>query len=291
MSLAALSLAAAAASLPAQSELDLAVSAADLAAPLAAISVDFEVGDERALGDDGAVRWRLGAGGSLVPADRSISGSASGGLDASCSVGGWTLLGRLSGSASASTIDGIGPLAAAVGASFVSDGELAGVSFEPSLAVQGLLDAYTDLGLAVRVTILAGSAVLEPALVAGLRWDAGTEVRLEPGLSVSWYPGIPLTLETGFRWTARVASDGGWTSAWTATMAAAGALGGVVLFTGTGSIGSSTDGIAGDAAAELAVVLGKVGGAEVSIPIRCSVTGSEADGITAGLGGGLRLSW
>ena len=75
MPLAVIVLAAAAASLPAQSELDLAVSAADLAAPLAAISVDFEVGDERALGDDGAVRWRLGAGGSLVPADRSISGS------------------------------------------------------------------------------------------------------------------------------------------------------------------------------------------------------------------------
>ena len=61
------------------------------------------------------------------------------------------------------------------------------------------------------MTILAGSAVLEPALAAGLRWDAGTEVRFEPGLSVSWYPGIPLTLEAGFRWTARAASEGGGT--------------------------------------------------------------------------------
>jgi hypothetical protein len=291
MLLAALVLAAAAAVATAQSVLDLAVSMADLAAPAAAISVDLDVGNERALGDDGAVRWRLGAGGSLVPSDRSVSGSVSGGLDASWSVCGWTLLGRLSASASASTIDGIGPLASAVGASFVHDGELASVSLEPLLAVQALVDPYTDLGLAVRVAVLAGSAVLEPALAADLRWDTGTEVRLEPGLTVSWYPGIPLTIETGLRWTARVASDGGWTSAWAATIAAAGALGGVVLFTGTGSIGSGADGIAGDAAAEFAFVLGEVGGVEASLPIRCSVTGSNADGITAGLGGGLRLSW
>jgi hypothetical protein len=281
----------AAASLPGQSVMDLAVSAADLAAPAAVISVDIDVGDERAFGEYGAARWRLGAGGSIVPSDGSISGSATCGLDASWAVGGWTLLGRLSGSASASTIDGIGPLAAALGASFVRDGELAGVTVEPQLAVQGLVDPYVDLGLAVRVSVLAGSAVMEPALAAGLRRDTDTEVRLEPGLSVSWYPAIPLTLETGLCWTARVASDGGWSSAWTATLAAAGALGGVVLFTGTGSISIDADGIAGDAAAEIAVVLGEVGDVEVSLPIRCSVAGSEAEGSTAGLGGGLRLSW
>jgi hypothetical protein len=291
MPLAVLLLATAAAVAPAQSELGLAVSMPDLAAPVAAISVDLDVGDERALGDGGAMRWRLGAGGSLVPSDRSISGSASAGLDASWSVGGWTFLGRLSANASTSTIDGIGPLAAAVGASFVHDGELASVSLEPLLAVQALVDPYTDLGISIKVAVLAGSAVLEPALAAGVRWDTDTEVRLEPGLAVSWYPGIPLTIKTGLRWTARVASDGGWTSAWTATIVAAGALGGVMLFTGTGSIGSGADEIVGDAAAELAVVLGEAGGVEVSLPIRCSVTSSDAGGITAGLGGGLRFSW
>ena len=87
---------------------------------------------------------------------------------------------------------------------------------------------------------LAGSAVLEPGLSAGMRWNTGAQVRLEPGLSVSWYPGIPLTLETGFRWTAGMTPDAGWTSEWMVTVAAAGALGGVLLFTGAGSCGHLT---------------------------------------------------
>ena len=289
--LVALLLAATAAALSAQSVLDFAVSLDDPAVPAATLSVGLDLADERVLGDDGAMRWNLGAGVSFIPSDGSVSGSTSGALEAGGSVRGWTLLGRLSGSASASSVDGIGPLTAAVGASFVSDGELAGISLEPTFSVQGLVDPFVDLDLAVRVTVLAGSAVLEPGLSAGVRWDTGTQVRLEPGLSVSWYPGIPLTFETGFRWTAGVAPDVGWTSEWTVTLAAAGSLGGFLLFTGAGSCGHGPAGWYADAAAELAVVLGELGRVEISLPIQCSLTGSDADGITAGLGGGLRLSW
>jgi hypothetical protein len=291
VALAALLLAGAAAALSAQSVLDLSVSLDDLPVPAAALSAGLDLADERALGDDGAVRWNLGAGASFIPSDGSVRGTTSGALDASWSVPGWTFLGRLSGSASASTVDGIGRLAAAVGASLVNDGELAGISLEPTLSLQGLVDPFIDLDVAVRVTVLAGSAVLEPGLSAGVRWDTGTRVRMEPGLSVSWYPGIPLTIETGFRWTAGVVPDVGWTSEWTVTAAVAGALGGVLLFTGAGSGGHGTAGWYADAAAEIAFVVGEVGRAELSLPFRCSVTGSDADGITAGLGGGARLSW
>lgn len=289
--LAALMLAAAAASLPAQSVLDLTASVDDLAAPAAALSAGLDLADERILGEDGAARWNLGAGASFIPSDGSVSGSTAGALDVSWSVGGWTLLGRLSGSVSASSVDGVGPLIAGIGASFVRDSELAGISLEPTFAVQGLVDPFVDLDVAVRVTVLAGSAVLEPGLSAGVRYDAGTQVRLEPGLSVSWYPGIPLTLETGLRWIAGVATEIGWTSEWTVTFSAAGALGGVLLFTGAGSCGHGPSGWYADAAAEIAVVLGEVGRVQMSLPIVCSVTGSDADGLTAGLGGGLRLSW
>ena len=141
--------------------------------------------------------------------------------------------------------------------------------------------------------MLAGSAVLEPALSAGLRWDADAAlaIRLEPGLAVSWYPGIPVTFEAGFRWTARIAASGGWNSEWAGTLSLSGALGGTLLFTAAGSLGRGPDGTSGDARTEIVIVLGACTGGELSLPIRFAITGSDAGGIAVGAGAGFRLTW
>lgn len=290
--LAALLLAAAVAG-SAESSLDVSVSADDLADPLAAISAGLDIGDEHLLGDTGAVRWGLGAGGSFHPVGASVSGSAAARLEASWSSSGRVLVGRLSGSASASSTDGVGPLAAALDGSLVIDGDTAGFSLQAWVAVQGLADACFEAGLGVGIPVLAGSAVFEPALSAGLRWDeeAAPGIRLEPGLTVSWYPAIPVTIEAGFRWTARIAASGGWDSEWAGTLSLSGALGGALLFTATGSLGRGPDGTSGDARAEIAIELGACTGGELSLPIRIAITGSDAEGVAVGAGVGFRFTW
>mgnify|MGYP001118400977 CR=1 FL=1 len=220
-------------------------------------------------------------------------GTASGRIEASLRASGWVLLGRLSGNAAVSTVDGAGPVGGSLAASLVFDGETAGFSIEPWVTIQGLVEPYLDTGLAVRVPVLAGSVVMEPAVSAGLRWDADADpwIRLEPGIAASWYPGIPFTLEAGFRWSGRIAAAGGWESEWAGTLSFSGALGGALLFSGTGSLGRGPDGITVDARAEISLVLGATASGELSLPIRFIVSRSDAEGVSVGAGAGLRFSW
>ena len=108
---------------------------------------------------------------------------------------------------------------------------------------------------------------------------------------MSWYPGIPVTFEAGFRWTARIAASGGWNSEWAGTLSLSGALGGTLLFTAAGSLGRGPDGTSGDARTEIAIVLGACSRGELSLPIRFAITGSDAGGIAVGAGAGFRLTW
>ena len=284
---------AAAAAGSAESALEVLAGAEDLAAAVAAISAVIEVDEQSLLGDAGALRWELEAAGSFLPVDGSFSGSASALLEASRSSSGRVLTGSLSGSASGSSATGAGPVSATLGASLVFNGETAGCSLEPWIAVQGLVEPFFETGLAVNVPLLAGSWVLEPGVSAGPRWDAGTGllVRLAPGLAVTWYPGIPLTIDAEFRWTASLAAAGGWDSEWAGTLSLSGTLGGILLFTGTGSLGRGPDGTTVDARAELAIILGSPAAGEVSIPIRFGFSGSDAEGFAVGAAAGLRFSW
>jgi hypothetical protein len=277
----------------AESALDLSVTAEDLANPVATVSAGLDIDDERLLDDAGALRWEVEAAGSFLPVDGSISGSASALLEASLSASGCVVIGRMSGSASGSSAGGAGPVTGSLGASLVFDGEAAGFSIEPWVTIQGLVEPYLETGLTVQVSVLAGSLVLEPAVSAGLRWDSDSDpwIQLEPGLALAWYPGIPLTLEAGFRWAGRIAAAGGWESEWAGTLSLSGALGGVLLFTGAGSLGRGPDGTSGDASAELAIVLGAPAGVEISLPIRFVFSGSDVEGFTVGAGAGLRFSW
>jgi hypothetical protein len=265
----------------------------DLAAPVAALSAVIEVDEQSLLCDAGALRWEVDAAGSFLPVDGSLSGSVSALLEASRSSSGRVLTGWLSGSASGSSATGAGPASGALGATLVFNGETAGCSLEPWIAVQGMVEPFFETGLAVKVPLLAGSWVLEPGVSAGPRWnaDTGLLVRLAPGLAVTWYPGIPLTIDAEFRWTASLAAAGGWDSEWAGTLSLSGTLGGILLFTGTGSLGRGPDGTAADARAELAIILGSPAGGEVSIPIRFGFTGSDAEGFTVGAAVGLRFAW
>ena len=129
--------------------------------------------------------------------------------------------------ASGSTATGAGPVSGALGATLVFNGETAGCSLEPWIAVQWLVEPFFETGLAVQVPLLAGSWVLEPGVSAGPRWDADTGllVRLTPGLAVTWYPGIPLTVDAKFGWTASLGMAGGWDSEWAGTLSLSGTLG------------------------------------------------------------------
>jgi hypothetical protein len=284
---------AAAVSGQAQSAFDLSVSTDDLADAAAVLSAGLDVVQERLLGDAGALRWKVEAAGSWVPPTGSLSGSASAQVEASQTSSARVLTGWLSGHAAGSGDEGPGPVSAAIGASLVFNGDLVGWSLEPWLDAQWLVEPRLDTGIAARMSLLAGSVVLEPQVSAGLRWDAEASpwIRLEPGLELSWYPGIPFLVEAGFLWTARVASPSSWDSEWAGTLSLAGALGGVMLVDATCSLGRGSDGISVDANAEVSMILGTLGGGELSLPVRCVVSASDAEGVIIGAGAGLRFSW
>jgi hypothetical protein len=164
---------------------------------------------------------------------------------------------------------------------------------EPWLGARWLVEPFLETGITARVPLLAGSTVMEPRLSAGLRWDAEASpwIRLEPGFELSWYPGMPFVVETGFLWTARVASTGQWDSEWAGTLSLAGALGGVLLVDATCSLGRGPDGTSADANAEVSMILGRLGGGELSLPIRCVVSANDVEGVAVGAGAGLRISW
>ena len=284
---------AAAAAGSAESAFELLAGADDLAAAVAALSAVIELDEESLLGDAGALRWQVEAAGSFLPVDGSFSGSASAMLEASRFSSDRVLTGWLSGGASGSSTAGAGPVSGSLGATLVFNGETAGCSLEPWIAVQGLVEPFVETGLAVSVPLLAGAWVLEPGVSAGPRWDAerGLRVRLAPGLEVTWYPGIPLVIEAEFRWTASLAAAGSWESEWAGTLSLSGTIGGNLLLTVDGSIGSGPDGTTADARTELAIILGSPGGGEVSIPIRFGLSGSDAEGFTVDAAAGLRFSW
>jgi len=277
----------------AQSAFDLSVSTDDLSHAVPALSAGLDVDQERLLGDAGALRWKVEAAGSWVPPTGSLSGSASAQLEASRTSSARVLTGWLSGQVAGSSDEGPGPVSAAIGASIVFNGEVVAWSLEPWLDAQWLVEPRIGTGIAARMPLLAGPVVLEPQMSAGLRWDAEASpwIRLEPGLELSWYPGIPFVVDAGFLWTARIASAGSWESEWAGTLSLAGALGGVLLVDATGSLGRGPDGTSADANVEVSLILGTLGGGELSFPIRCVVSASDAEGIAVGVGAGLRFSW
>jgi len=277
----------------AQSAFDLSVSGDDLAHAVPALSAGLDIDEQRLLGDAGALRLKIAAAGSWEPPTGSLSGSASTQIEASRTWSARVLTGWLSGHITGSSDEGPGPVSAALGTSIVFNGEAAGWSLEPWLEAQWLVEPRIETGLAARVSLLAGPVVFEPQVSAGLRGDAEASpwIRLEPGLELSWYPGIPFVVEAGFLWTARVAPPGAWDSEWAATLSLAGALGGVLLVDATCSLGWGPDGTSVDANAELSMILGTLGGGELSLPIRCVVSASDAEGVTVGVGAGLRISW
>lgn len=284
---------AAAAAAGAQSALDLSVSTDDLSQAVPALSAGLDLDEERLLGDAGALGWKVEAAGSWVPTTGSLSGSASARVEASRVSSARVLTGWLSGHAAGSSDEGPGPVSAAIGASIVFNGDVVAWSLESWLDAQWLVEPGIGTGIAARMPLLAGPVVLEPQLSAGLRWDAEASpwIRLEPGLELSWYPGIPLVVDAGFRWTARVAPPGSWESEWAGTLSLAGTLGGVLLFDGTCSLGRGPDGASMRANAEVSLILGTWGGREFSLPVRCIVSSSDAEGVVVGAGAGLRFSW
>lgn len=277
----------------AESAFDLSVSADDLAYAVLALSAGLDVEEERLLGDAGALSLEIAAAGSWEPPAGSLAGSASAQLEASRTWSARVLTGWLSAHVAGSSDEGPGPISAALGASIVFNGETATWSLEPRLEAQWLVEPRIETGIAAGVSLLAGPVVLEPRVSAGLRWDAEASpwIRLEPGLELSWYPGIPFVVGAGFRWTARVAPSGAWDSEWAGTLSLAGALGGVLLVDATCSLGWGTGGTSVGANAEISMILGTLGGGELSLPIRCIVSASDADGVTVGAGAGLRFTW
>jgi hypothetical protein len=288
-----LALVAAAAAGSAESAMDVSVLADDLADPVAALAAGLRFGDERLLGDAGALRWQIEGAGSFVPEDGSISGSASAFFEGSRTWESAVLTGMLSGQVSGSSGEGVGPVSGTLGASLVCNGETTGWSFDPWLTIQGAAAPYLETGLAARVSLLAGSAVLEPGVSASLRWDADARpwIRLEPALALSWYPGIPFVFEAGFHWAARIAADGPWDAEWAGTLSLAGSLGSILLLDGACTLGREPDGTILDARAEVALILVASERGELSFPIRITVSGDEADGVSVGAGAGLRFSW
>ena len=277
----------------AESSFDLSVSADDLSDAVPALSAGLDIDEQRLLGDAGALRLKIATAGTWEPPTGSLSGSASAQVEASRTSSARVLTGWVSGHITGSSDQGPGPVSAALGASIVFNGEAAGGSLEPWLEAQWLVEPRIETGVAACVSLLAGPVVFEPKVSAGLRWDAEASpwILLEPGLELSWYPGIPFVVEAGFSWTARVAPPGAWDSEVSGTLSLAGALGGVLLVDATCSLGRGPDGTFVDANAELSMILGTLGGGELSLPIRCVVSASDAEGVTVGVGAGLRVSW
>lgn len=272
---------------------ELFLSTDDVSIPLAVLSAGLEIGDELTLGDAGALGWSIGASGSVIPADAAMSGGASLRLEASRSWSAIVLGADVAGSLSASSAAGAGPIVGRVAASLRFDGETVGVSLEPSVELQWLVAPHLGAGMAVRVPVLVGSVVLEPAVSAGaqLAQDASVTLELEPALGISWYPGIPLTVTAGGKWTGTVEPAGALDAAWTGTASLAGALGDAVFLTASVSLYGEAEGIALDAWAEMELVLGEPAGGELVLPLRLDVSLDPADGVTTGAGMGLRYSW
>ena len=277
----------------ADSSFDFSVSADDLALPTAEIAACLDLGDERLLGDAGALYWDAGAAGSFVPADKSVGISAKARLEASLAKGAWVVIGYLSGIASATSSSGPGPLAGTIGTSLVLEGETVGCSIEPWATIQGIGDPYIEAGLAVRVPVLAGSAVVEPGIAASARRgsDGAWVLELAPGIDLSWYPAVPLATEISGRWTGTMDAGGSWTSAWGCTLSLSGVLGECLTFVATGSAMVEPSAITGDASSEITINLGDVAGGQLSLPLRLAVSFGGTDGFTAGAGAGLRFSW
>jgi hypothetical protein len=286
-------LAAAAAAGFAETSLEAVVSSDDLREPAAAVSASLAIDEEHLFGDVSALQWDLEAAASIAPRDGSVSASGSVWLEASRMLPRTVVTGWLSGNASGSSVDGNGPVSGSLGASLVFNGETAGCSLEPWVGIQAFVDPFLEAGLSVRATLLAGSWVLEPVLAAGPRWDAdaGLLARLEPGLDVAWYPGVPLSIEAGLRWEASLAATGAVDAEWVGKLSVSGALGGVVLFESDGTLRWGAGGVSGEARTELSILLATVAGSEFSIPFRLLVSGSDAGGLAVGVGAGLRLSW
>lgn len=276
------------------SSAELFLSADDVSVPLAVLSASVEIGDELALGGAGAFGWCIGASGSVVPADGTISGEASLRLEASRSWSAVVIGADVAGSLRGSSAAGAGPIGARAAASLRIDGETVALSLEPSVELQWLVEPHLDAGMAVRVPVLVGSAVLEPAVSAGVRLapDASLTLRLEPALGISWYPGVPLTVTAGGRWTGTVGPAGALEAGWAGTVSLAGALlGGAAFLTASLSLQGGAEGIALDAWAEMELVLGEPAAGELVLPVRLDVRRDPDDGVTTGAGMGLRFSW
>lgn len=265
----------------------------DVSLPLAVLSAGVEVGDESALGDAGAFGWGIEASGSVVPGDGTMSGEASLRLEASRSWSAIVLGADVAGSLCGSSDAGAGPIVGRAAASLRFDGETVGMSLEPSIELQWLVEPYLDAGMAVRVPVLAGSTVLEPAVTAGVRFepDAAVVLRLEPAFGVSWYPGIPLTVSAVGRWTGTVGPAGAFEAAWAGTASLAGALGSAAFLTASLLLNGEAEGIALDAFAEVELVLGEPAGGELVLPVRLDVSLDPVEGATTGAGIGLKFSW
>ncbi len=272
---------------------ELSVSADDLSAAAPGLMVLAALGDEKLLGEWGAVRWGLeGRGWAFTGADP-LAGEIRVRTELSRVDGERVTVGWIAARAAAGSVTGLTVARAELGASFVANGDTVTFTLSPWCAAQAFLDPVVEAGTSLRLAVLAGSVVAEPGLSAsvGMPRSGGWTIDLEPGLGFSWYPAFPLQVTLGARWSALVGAAGSLETEWGGTLSAAGApLPGILLdLSAEAVLGAS--GVSGTGEAEVAFQLWSSGPRWLSVPLRVAASFTPNASPVVSVGLGLRFGW